>query len=129
MASEPRLSLYDQALADFVSSARATRIKDEDDERQLQDFLGARASPQEVQAAAIPLKNEAGAKYGSKLFRNKTVISKDWIDNIMGNIQNAIKVGDTLLKGTPESVSMAWFCVKVCARYSEVRLGFVAYRL
>ncbi|QIW98623.1 hypothetical protein AMS68_004141 [Peltaster fructicola] len=90
------ISLYDQALADFTSAVRQTRIKegDADGERQLSEFLKARGSPQDAQESARSLQQDAGRKY-------------------VGNIQNAIAVGNRLMAGAPETVSAAWFVVKL----------------
>ena len=111
----PRISLYDDALVQFCSIVREDRIKrnDEDGEKQLQDFLASRATAQQARESAGVLQKDTGKKYGAKKYGDKEIISQKWIDNIMGNIGNAIDVGDKLLKGTPESVSMAWFCVKL----------------
>lgn len=111
----PHTTLYDDALQKFCASVRADRIKDgdEDGERQLRQFLESRATAQQAEDSAAILQHDAGKKYGSKKIGDKEIISQKWIDNILGNIGNAIAVGDKLLKGTPESVSMAWFCVKL----------------
>ena len=111
----PSYSLYDDALLQFCNAVREDRVKkgDEDGEKQLQDFLASRATAQQARDSAGVLQKDAGKKYGAKKYGDKEMISQKWIDNIMGNIGNAIDVGDKLLKGTPESVSMAWFCVKL----------------
>ncbi|KAM0694964.1 hypothetical protein Q7P36_005320 [Cladosporium allicinum] len=111
----PLSSLYDDALQKFCSATREDRVKDGDEkgEKQLQDFLASRATAQQARDSAFVLKDDAGKKYSAKKHGDKEIISQKWIDNIFGNIGNAIDVGDKLLKGTPESVSMAWFCVKL----------------
>lgn len=111
----PYATLYDDALRKFCASVRETRIKEGDDngEAQLQRFLASKATVQEVRDSAADLQQETGRRYGSKKFGDKEIISQKWIDNIMGNIGNAIDIGDTFLHATPESVSMAWFCVKL----------------
>ena len=111
----PSNSLYDDALLQFCKTVREDRVRkgDEDGERQLQDFLASRATAQQARDSAGVLQQDAGKKYGAKKYGDKEIISQKWIDNIFGNIGNAIDVGDKLLKSTPESVSMAWFCVKL----------------
>jgi hypothetical protein len=111
----PRNSLYDDALLQFCNAVREDRVKkgDDDGERQPQAFLASRATAQQARDSASVLQQDAGKKYGAKKYGDKEIISQKWIDNIMGNIGNAIDVGDKLLRSTPESVSMAWFCVKL----------------
>jgi hypothetical protein len=111
----PNATLYDDALQKFCASVRDDRIKegDEDGEAQLQHFLTSKATVQQVRDSAADLQQETGRKYSSKKIGDKEIISQKWIDNIMGNIGNAITIGDTLLHATPESVGMAWFCVKL----------------
>jgi ankyrin repeat protein len=111
----PLTSLYDDALLRFCDAVREDRVKkgDEDGERQLQDFLASRATAQQARDSASVLQQDTGKKYSAKKYGDKEMISQKWIDNIMGNIGNAIDVGDKLLSRTPESVSMAWFCVKL----------------
>jgi hypothetical protein len=115
MAPHAYISLYDDALRKFCAAVRADRIRDgdEDSEKQLREFLEARATAQQAKDSASVLQQTTGKKYGAKKIGDKEIISQKWIDNILGNIGNAIAVGDKLLKGTPESVSMAWFCVKL----------------
>jgi ankyrin repeat protein len=104
------ISLYDDALKQFCRAVREDRIKqsDQDGEKQLQDFLASRATAEQARDSAGVLQKSAGKRHG-----DKETISQKWIDNIMDNIGNAIDVGDKLLKATPESVSMAWFCVRL----------------
>jgi ankyrin repeat protein len=111
----PFNSLYDDALQQFCNAMREDRVRegDEKGEKQLQEFLASRATAQQARDSASVLQHDAGKKYGAKKHGDKEIISQKWIDNIFGNIGNAIDVGDKLLKGTPESVSMAWFCVKL----------------
>jgi hypothetical protein len=111
----PYTSLYDDALQKFCAVVRADRIRggDEDGEKQLREFLESRATAQQARDSALVLQQVSGKKYGPKKVGDKEIISQKWIDNILGNIGNAIAVGDSLLKSTPESVSMAWFCVKL----------------
>lgn len=111
----PYATLYDDALQNFCASVRETRIKegDEDGEAQLQQFLKCKATVQQVSDSAADLQQQTSQKYSGKKIGDKEIISQKWIDNIMGNIGNAMDIGDTLLHATPESVSMAWFCVKL----------------
>jgi hypothetical protein len=111
----PYATLYDDALRIFCATVRETRIKegDEDGEAQLQQFLKCKATVQQVSDSAADLQQETGKKYSSKKLGDKEIISQKWIDNIMANTGNAMAIGDTLLHATPESVSMAWFCVKI----------------
>jgi hypothetical protein len=94
---------------------REDRIRegDEDGEAQLQQFLTSKATIQQVRDSAADLQQATSRKYSSKKIGDKEIISQKWIDNIMGNIGNAIAIGDALLHATPESVGMAWFCVKL----------------
>ena len=111
----PHATLYDDALQKFCASVREERIKegDEDGEAQLQHFLTSKATIQQVRDSAADLQQETGRKYSSKKFGDKEIISQKWIDNIMGNIGNAIAISDNLIRAAPESVAMVWFCVKL----------------
>jgi hypothetical protein len=111
----PQATSYDDALQKFCASVREERIKegDEDGEAQLQHFLSSKATIQQVGDSAADLKQETDRKYSNKKIGDKEIISQKWIDNIMGNIGNAIAIGDALVHATPESVAMAWFCVKL----------------
>lgn len=111
----PYASLYDDSLQKFCASVREDRIKegDEDGEAQLQHFLSNKATMQQVRDSAADLQQETSRKYSSKKIGDKEFISQKWIDNILGNVGNAITIGDNLLHGTPESVGMVWFCVKL----------------
>jgi hypothetical protein len=106
----PETSLYEDALNQFCSAVREKCIKqsDKDGEKQLQDFLASRATPQEAKASALVLKDCADKRHG-----NKDWISEDWVKNIMDNIDKVIDLGQPLIKSAPESVSMAWFCVQL----------------
>jgi len=111
----PHATLYDDALRVLCAAVRETRIKegDEDGKAQLQQFLKCKATVQQVSDSAADLQQETGRVYSSKKLGEKEIISQKWIDNIMANIGNAMAIGDNLLHATPESVSMAWFCVKL----------------
>ena len=110
----PFNSLYDDALRQFCSDVR-DRIKkgDEESEKQLRDFLISKATAQQARNSASVLKMDSGKKYGAKRHGDKEIISQKGIDNIFGNIGSAIDVGDKVFRFAPESVSMAWFCVKL----------------
>jgi hypothetical protein len=88
----PHATLYDDALQKFCASVREERIKegDEDGEAQLQYFLTSKATMQQVRDSAADLQQETGRKFSSKKIGDKEIISQKWIDNIMGNIGNAI---------------------------------------
>lgn len=110
-------SLYEDALKQFCIAVREKCMKqsdkdgDKDGEKQLQqlqDFLVSRATPEEAKASALVLKDCADKRHD-----NKDWISKDWINNIMANIDKVIDLGQPLIKSAPESVSMAWFCVQL----------------
>ncbi|GAB7329971.1 hypothetical protein MBLNU13_g01668t3 [Cladosporium sp. NU13] len=110
----PHTTLCDDAFQKFCALVRDDRNKgDEDGEAQLQHFLTSKATVQQVRDSAADLQQETGSKYSSKKIGDKKIISQKWIDSIMGKIGNAITIGDTLLHATPESVGVAWFCVKL----------------
>jgi hypothetical protein len=115
MAPQAYASLYNDALRKFCAAVRANRIRDGDEgsEKQLREFIESRATVQQAKESASVLQQTTGKKYGAKKIGDKEIISQKWIDNILGNIGNAIAVGDKLLKSSPESVSIAWFCVKL----------------
>lgn len=107
----PYATLYDDALRKFCAAVR--KEGNEDGEAQLQQFIERKATAHQVRDSATGLQRETGKKYSSKKIGDKEIISQKWIDNILGNTGNAIDIGDALLEVTPESVSMAWFCVRL----------------
>ncbi|KAF2718690.1 ankyrin [Polychaeton citri CBS 116435] len=111
-------SLYEAGLSQFVADAKKTYVKEGDAEgqRQLAVFLQQRGTPQGAHSYAIALEAEAGKKYGSVKVHDKVIISKTWIDNVIGNIGNVIAAGNTLMNSAPETVSAAWFMVTLGLR-------------
>ena len=111
----PYLTLYDQALQQFTEAARRDNAKEGDakGEAQLAEFLKSRESAQSAKESASEIQADVSKKYSTKKLRGKEVIPEKWISNIMGNIGNAISVGNFLMTGAPESVGMAWFVVKI----------------
>ena len=109
------VSLYDQALREFCDAARQEYVKNGDarSSAQLSEFLESRDSAPSAKDSASELQKDVSAKYSGKKFRGKVIIDETWISNIMGNISNVISVGNFLFAGSPESVGMAWFCVKL----------------
>ena len=104
-------SLYKVALRQF-RKATEERYRDAKDREMLDDFLRQRASPQETREAAESLAEDAGKKYGSKKMGDFEIPSS-WIDNILGNINNFVEAGNTVMEGAPESVGLAWFAIKL----------------
>ena len=119
-------TLFEEGLDRFRHDI-AGRYKDPKDQAILDEFLRDRASPEEVLSSAKGLQDQSGEKYGAKKVGDKEVIPAKWIDNILGNINNFVAVGNFAMKGAPESVGMAWFAVKLTL--SAIQSNYQLYGL
>lgn len=126
----PVESLYKQALREF-RKATEDRYRDEKERVLLDEFLRQRAEPGDARQAAESLANDASKKYSAKGFKiagnEVAVIPQSWINNILGNINNFVEAGNTLMEGAPESVGLAWFAVKITL--SAIQSNYELYNL
>lgn len=105
------VSLYEEAFVNFRKHA-SQRSQSTKDQELLTAFLQQRGSPKETREAAESLQVDTQQKYGSKNVGD-VEIPAQWIDKIMGNINNFVEAGNIAMKGAPESVGLAWFAVKL----------------
>ncbi|KAK5653004.1 hypothetical protein OQA88_9290 [Cercophora sp. LCS_1] len=119
-------SLYKQSLREF-RKATEDRYRDEKDRLLLDEFLRQRADPTDARDAAESLANDASKKYSSKKLAEGITIPQSWINNILGNINNFVSAGNTLMEGAPESVGLAWFAVKITL--SAIQSNYELYNL
>ena len=107
----PQSNLYREALAKFREEKEG-KYQDAKDRQTLYEFLAEKGTPEDAQRQALTLKDDAGKKYGSRKVGD-TEIPQAWINNILGNISNFIKIGDYATTGAPESVGLAWYAVRL----------------
>ncbi|KAK6859062.1 hypothetical protein PG995_004915 [Apiospora arundinis] len=119
-------TLYRNALAKFQNEAQV-QYKDAKTRGLLVQFLSERGTPEDSRAAAENLGKDSAQKYGDRHVAGDTKISGVWIQNILGNINNFISVGNYAMKGAPESVGLAWFAVKLTL--SAIQSNFELYGL
>ncbi|KAK4501551.1 hypothetical protein PRZ48_007360 [Zasmidium cellare] len=113
-------ALYQEGLTQFRNTIKPQKDRDREI---LNSFLKERESPEGVKQTAVELKESADGKYD----RDLGPIPKEWIANILGNIDRAIDIGDFAAKGGPESVGMAWMVVKLTL--GAIRENYELYKL
>lgn len=89
-------ALYQEALRQFRDTVKPQKDRDRE---VLNNFLRERECPEAVKQTAVELKEGTDGKYE----RDLGPIPKEWISNILGNIQRAIDNGDLAAKGGAES--------------------------
>lgn len=102
-AAMGQTELYREGLQEFRDDVK---VKNDHDRALLRDFLEESASPLEAKRQADDLRDESQLKYGKDVGK----IPKSWIDNILGNINRFIAVGDYAMKGAPESSTLRTAC-------------------
>jgi hypothetical protein len=105
--SDSNTSLWEEGRAQFQEDLRARGEKDAD----VKNFFKERATIQDAQATCQSLKNDADKKYGDIAVGSQKVPTK-WISVVMSNMERFIAVGDYMVKGSPETVALAWWAVK-----------------
>jgi ankyrin repeat protein len=109
-------NLYSEALEVFQQSV-LDRHKDKEVRRLLNDFLmdgkSNFSTPDAAREAAGKLATDTGEKYGGIKIGKVEIVPKQWVDNVLGNIDNFIGAGSLVMKNAPESVGMAWFAISL----------------
>ncbi|KAI0425464.1 ankyrin repeat-containing domain protein [Xylaria sp. FL1042] len=103
--------LYNEALVAFKSQM-LQELKPGKEHELLENFLATREVPQRAAEQALSLKSQTDKKWSDRKV-GKVTVPAHWIDKIMENIQNFIRVGNFVMQGAPESAGLAWLAVRL----------------
>ncbi|KAI1271177.1 ankyrin repeat-containing domain protein [Xylaria sp. FL0933] len=103
--------LYNEALVTFKSQM-LQELKPGKEHELLENFLATREVPQRAAEQALSLKSQTDQKWSDRKV-GKVTVPAHWIDKIMENIQNFIRVGNFVMQGAPESAGLAWLAVRL----------------
>ncbi|KAI0814195.1 ankyrin repeat-containing domain protein [Xylaria sp. FL0064] len=117
--------LYNEALVAFKSQM-LQELKPGKEHELLENFLATREVPQRAAEQALSLKSQADQKWSDRK-AGKVTVPAHWIDKIMENIQNFIRVGNFVMQGAPESAGLAWLAVRLTS--SAIQGNYELYSL
>ncbi|KAL8731397.1 MAG: hypothetical protein Q9181_004325 [Wetmoreana brouardii] len=102
------MSIWEEAKDQFIQQLLEQNV----DEHIIHQFLQDKATSENVKASVVALQNDCGKKYG-RVDKSGTATPKKWIARVMDNIERFVKIGDSAMKGAPETANLAWFGVRL----------------
>ena len=101
------MSLWEEARDKFIDDLRGQGV----DRQTVDFFLQDKATSDDVKRSCLSLQADSDRKYGQAEVVGKSISGK-WLAQIMDNIDHFVSIGNFMMKGSPETVGLAWFAVK-----------------